>query len=262
MDTNYRSPGEGEIIMKKSGSEMVVQGGVTGAVGQITVNFRVLVYIIALTAIIFYVDAITPLGLTVWILYFIPLILTLYLSWRYAPFFAAGIFLILLGITFFLSPRDTSLLFALVNRVFFLLVLLITAVFIWNHKKSEEIFQKNEERFRCLAESSSDAMVVHIDGKVVYVNRSALVFFGADSREDLVGKDLALLVDPSDLDMVRKIIEDAIQGTPTPVRIVRMIGPGGSGIQVEMLDEKVMWDRTPAVMTIIRDISDLNRSGD
>jgi hypothetical protein len=44
--------------------------------------------------------------------------------------------------------------------------------------------------------------------------------------------------------------------------MVRMIGPGGSGIQVEMLDEKVIWDRTPAVMTIIRDISDLNRPGD
>ncbi len=241
---------------------MVVQGGVPGAFGQITVNFRVLAYIIALTALIFYVDAITPLGLTVWILYFIPLILTLYLSWRYAPFFAAGTFLILLGITFFLSPHDTPLLFAFINRVFFLVVLLITAVFIWNHKESEEIFRNNDERFRCLTESSSYAMVVHIEGKVVYVNRSALVFFGADSREDLVGKDLVLLVDPSDRDTVRRMIDDAMQGNPAPVRAVRMIGPGGSGIQVEMLDEKVMWDRTPAVLTIIRDISDLNQPGD
>ena len=241
---------------------MVVQGSVPGAFGQITVNFRVLAYIIALTAIIFYIDAITPLGLTVWILYFIPLILTLYLTWKYSPFVAAGIFMILLGASFFLSPRDTSPLFALINRVFFLLVLLITAVFIWNHKKSEEIFQKNEERFRCLAESSSDAMVVHIEGRVVYANRSALVFFGADSREDLVGKDLIIFVDPLDRDIVRRIIDDAVQGTPAPVRKVRMTGLGGSVIQVEMLDEKVMWDRTPAVLTIIRDISELNRPDD
>ena len=231
-------------------------------VGQITVNFRVLVYFIALTAIIFYVDAITPLGLTVWILYFIPLILTLFLTWRYAPFFGAGIFIILIGTTFFLSPRDIPLLFAFVDRVFFSLVILMTAVFIWNHKKSEDVFRKNEERFRCLAESSSDAMVVHVDGTIVYVNRSALVLFGADSREDLVGKELTMLVDASDRDLVRRMVDEAMQGTAAPVREVRMTGAGGNGIRGEMLDEKVMWDRTPAVMTIIRDISDLDQSED
>ena len=36
---------------------------------------------------------------------------------------------------------------------------------------------------------------------------------------------------------------------------------GGNGIHVEMLDEKVTWDRTPAVLTIIRDISELDQSG-
>jgi PAS domain S-box-containing protein len=252
----------GGKIMNQSNNETDIAVSSLGSSRQITVNFRVLTYIFALTALIFYVDVVTPLGLMVWILYFIPLILTLYLTWKYAPFFAAVIFVILLGTSFFLSPRDTSLLFALINRVFFLLVLLITAVFIWNQKKNEEIFQKNEERFRCLAESSSDAMVVHIEGKVVYVNRSALVFFGADSREDLVGKELTVLVDPSDRDTVRKMIDDTLLGTPAPVREVRMIGSGGSAILVEMLDEKVMWDRTPAVMTIVRDISELNRPGD
>jgi PAS domain S-box-containing protein len=247
--------------MNQSDHEMDVPGSTPGAVGQITVNFRVLTYIIALTALIFYADVITPLGLSVWILYFIPLILSLYLTWRYAPFFTAGIFLIFLGISFFLSPRDIPLLFAFIDRVFFALVLLITAVFIWNHKESEEVFQKNEERFRCLTESSSDPMVVHSGGKLLYVNRSALVFFGADSRDDLVGKDLPGLVDPLDRDKVERMIDDAMQRTPAPVREVRMIGPGGSGIRVEMLDEKVMWDKKPAVLTIIRDITDLNNSG-
>ena len=221
-----------------------------------------LAYIIALTAIIFYADAITPLGLTVWILYFIPLILTIYLTWKYASFFTAGIFIILLGTSFFLSPRDISLLFAFSNRVFFSVILLIMAVFIWNHKKSEEIFRKNEERFRCLAESSLDAMVVHIDREVVYANRSALVFFGADSMEDMLGKDLTKLVDPSDRDTVTRMIDNAMQRISAPVREVWMMGPGGSSIQVEMLDEIVMWDRTPAVLTIIRDISDMKRPGD
>jgi len=241
---------------------MDVPERISGTVEKITFNFRVLTYIIVLTALIFAVDVITPLGLMVWILYVIPLILTLYLTWRYSPFFATGIFIVLLGTSFFLSPRDITLLFAFINRVFFSLVLLITAVFIWNHKKSEEVFQRNEERFRCLAESSSDPMIVHIDGKMLYANRSALVLFGADSREDLVGKELTGLVDPSDRVKVKGMIDDAMMGTPAPIRKVRMTGSGGDWIQVEMLDEKVMWERIPAVLTIIRDITDLNGPGE
>ena len=248
--------------MNQSDPETDVPGSSSGAIQQITVNFRVLVYIITLTALIFYVDVITPLGLMVWILYFIPLILTLYLTWRYAPFFVAGIFIIFLGTSFFLSPHDIPLLFAFINRVFFSLVLLITAVFIWNHKEIEVVSQKNEERFRCLAESSSDPMIVHIDEKVLYANRSALVLFGADGREDMVGKDLTELVDPSDRDKVMAMTDDAMKGTPAPVREVRLIVPGSGSIQVEMLDEKVMWERTPAVLTIIRDITDLNCPGE
>ena len=56
------------------------------------------------------------------------------------------------------------------------------------------------------------------------------------------------------------MIDEAVQGTAAPVREVRMTGAGGNGIHVEMLDEKVMWDRTPAVLTIIRDISALDQS--
>ncbi len=54
--------------------------------------------------------------------------------------------------------------------------------------------------------------------------------------------------------------DDAMKGTPAPVMEVRLIVPGGDSIQVEMLDEKVMWDRKPAVLTIIRDISGLKSS--
>ncbi len=251
----------GEIIHQVN-TKQKGENRIPGTITKLAVNFRILTYIIALTALIFAIDVITPLGLMVWILYFIPLSLTLYLTWRYSPFVAAGIFIILIGTSFLLSPRDIPLLFALIDRLFFCLVLMITALFIWNHKGSEEVYQKNGERFRCLTESSSDPMIVHIDGKIQYANRSALVLFGADNPEDLVGKDLEGFVKPSERDMVERILTDALQGTPAPVREVLMAGPGQDWIRVEMLNEKVMWDRTPAVLTIIRDISDVDGSGD
>ena len=93
-------------------------------------------------AIIFYVDIITPLGFAVWILYFFPLFLTIYIKWEYAPFCAAGAFIILTFIGLFLSPRDTSMIFALLNCVFFSLMLIVAAYFIYwmIHFTTRELF--------------------------------------------------------------------------------------------------------------------------
>jgi len=93
-------------------------------------NLEIVMYIVLSSAVIFYVDTVTSIGLAVWILYFIPLFLTIYLSWKYAPFLAAGAFIALTFISFLLSPEDTPLLYGLLNRVFFGLVLIVAAYFI------------------------------------------------------------------------------------------------------------------------------------
>jgi len=64
-------------------------------------------YIVISSAIIFFLDTVTPIGLAIWILYLFPLFLTVYISWKYAPFLAAGAFIILSFIDFFLSPSNT-----------------------------------------------------------------------------------------------------------------------------------------------------------
>lgn len=81
---------------------------------------------------------------------------------------------------------------------------------------------------------------------------------GLTAGKTWVGKDLAGLVDPSDRDTVTGMIADTLKGAPAPMRKVRMKGAGGEWVQVEMLDEIVIWDRKTAIMTIIRDISDLD----
>ena len=45
-------------------------------------NLEIVMYIVLSSAVIFYVDTVTSIGLAVWILYFIPLFLTIYLNWR------------------------------------------------------------------------------------------------------------------------------------------------------------------------------------
>ena len=107
---------------------------------------EVITYILLSALLIFYLDIITPLGLVVWVMYFIPLFLTLFLRWKYASYPWAGFFILLIAISFFLSPRDMSELFALVNRVFFTVLLIVTAFFIAQYKQNMENLRNSEER--------------------------------------------------------------------------------------------------------------------
>ena len=94
-------------------------------------TLEIAMYIVISAAIIFYVDCVTALGLAVWILYFIPLLLTMYISWKYAPFLAAGAFILLTFIGYFLSPEGIPMDVELLNRGFFSLVMVIAAFFFY-----------------------------------------------------------------------------------------------------------------------------------
>ena len=57
---------------------------------------RIVAYIVLSTTFIFIIDIITPLGVMIWILYLIPLFLTVSLRWKYAPLVMTGIFILLM----------------------------------------------------------------------------------------------------------------------------------------------------------------------
>lgn len=59
---------------------MVDTGRLTWPVQRRQDFLRIVVYITLATALIFIIDIITPLGVMIWILYLIPLFLTVYLS--------------------------------------------------------------------------------------------------------------------------------------------------------------------------------------
>jgi PAS domain S-box-containing protein len=208
--------------------------------------------IFVLTVVIFYIDIITPLGLTVWVLYLIPLFLTLYIRWKYAPFAAAGVFILLMGASFFLSPSDTPLLFAVLNRVFFSLILAVTALFIWRFGQNVEELRRSEERYRFLTESSPDAKIVYSDGKIVFTNPVGLRMFSARSPDELIGRDIADLVEGSQKDLVSMKLKQAAMGAQIQVPAIRLAPPHGHGITVEMVLGGIIWDGKMAVQVILR----------
>ena len=216
-------------------------------------TLRIVSLILASTFIIFYIDIITPLGLTVWILYFVPLFLTLYWEWRYGPFVGTAIIIILIAASFFLSPQDVSPLFALLNRVFFSLMLIVSSLLIWNHKQYEVSLIRGEERYRNLVEWLPDAIVVYREGTILYVNPAGLHFFGADQKEDLVGRDLLDMIEPDYQQVIRERITQAAIGARMLVPDIPVSRRNGREIRADFSLGDVYWDGKHAILIVARE---------
>jgi len=229
-----------------------MSGAFTRPIRGDTSTMEIVLYILFSTAVIFYIDAITPLGLTIWILYFIPLFLTLFVSWRYAPFVVTGASILLIALSFFISPRDMSIAFALLDRVFFSAMLVMCSFFIWRYKRNVETIRVSEERYRYLTEWSPDAIIVYYEGKISYTNPAGLHLFGAASKEDLLGKDIVDMVQPDERDQVREKIAQAALGARIQLPGTRLARLDGRGIRAETLFGGIIWDGEPAVQIILR----------
>ena len=228
----------------------------TGITPRKRTVLEIVSYIIVSAMLIFYIDASTPLGLMVWILYFIPLFLTLYIRWKYAPFLATGMIIILIGASYFISPRDMSELFALINRVFFSLMLIVLSFFILSYNRNMETLWVNEERYRFMSECSPDAIIVYKEGKILYTNLSGQRLFSAERKEDLMGKDILDLFSPGERDTIRQKISQAIIGARLVLEKVRMLRLDGSDLLVQVSLGKIIWDKEPALLAIIRVATD------
>ncbi len=78
-----------------------------------------------------------------------------------------GVFNILMAISLFLSPRDMSIEYALLDRVFFALILIIASFFIKDYVSNVEGLALNEERYRNLIECLPEGVIVYQQGAIV-----------------------------------------------------------------------------------------------
>ena len=217
---------------------------------------RIVAYIVIATVLIFVFDISTPLGLVNWILYLIPLFLTVYLSWKYAPFVMTAVFIGLMAISLFVSPRDMSIEYALFNRVFFALVLVITSFFIKDYVSNVEGLVSSEERYHTLIDWLPEGIVVYRPkGGVVFVNPAGIRLLGTGDGENLTGDDITRMVDPGFQELFRLRISQAALGARMDLDKVRLIRKDGTEVTVDMILGKASWDKETTVQIVMRNSS-------
>jgi PAS domain S-box-containing protein len=126
-------------------------------------------------------------------------------------------------------------------------------------KLAEAALRESEERYRRLVELSPEAIIVHSEGKFVYVNPAGQRLWGASGPEELIGKPILDVVHPDSRDIARQRSESEELESSTALNEQKHIKLNGEVIHVEVAGIPSAFRGQPAVQAIVRDVTDRRR---
>ncbi|MBN1209793.1 MAG: AAA family ATPase [Myxococcaceae bacterium] len=108
---------------------------------------------------------------------------------------------------------------------------------------------ENEERFRTLIDRSPDAILIHRDGALIFINPAGVVMLGYERAEELRRRRMAELVLPGE----ESALTEALGGGATEIRWLHRTGRQVLG---EVVSFTLGFDGQPAEVSIVRDITE------
>ena len=131
---------------------------------------------------------------------------------------------------------------------------------ITERKKAEVSLKESEERYRQLVDISPDAVLIHREGKIIFMNPAALNLLGASHSYEILGKNVLDYIHPDFREVVRENIEKDLGGDISPPIELHMLRVDGTPVIVEGRGVKTSVDSKPAVQVAIRDITEWKRA--
>ncbi|RJQ32597.1 MAG: PAS domain S-box protein [Actinobacteria bacterium] len=125
-------------------------------------------------------------------------------------------------------------------------------------KKSttEQYPQEAAERYGKLVESSPYAIVIHIDGKVIFANKAAAKMVGVKNIEKHIGRSIYDFVHPDSAQLVKDRMALIQKGKTPPTVEERFVRLDGSSIYAEVTSIPTIYHGEAAVQVIIKDITE------
>ena len=120
-------------------------------------------------------------------------------------------------------------------------------------KSAEETLRRSERRFRRLIEAAPDAIGVSRGARFVYVNPALAALCGRPA-EELVGREIGLVVHPDDREMVvRAYLTLTLEQPPSRPLEYRVVRPDGGVVYVETSSISIEHEGRPALLDFSRD---------
>ncbi|AGB03197.1 PAS domain S-box [Methanoregula formicica SMSP] len=130
---------------------------------------------------------------------------------------------------------------------------------ITERKKTEEIVRASEGKFRSLVEEVPDFILVHRNGKLLFVNRAASESTGY-VHEDLIGRSMLDFIVPEDRERVVTSIEKRLKGEPLIPYEVRILTSTGQERQVIVRGNLIEFEGSPASLNVLTDVTEMRKS--
>jgi PAS domain S-box-containing protein len=124
-------------------------------------------------------------------------------------------------------------------------------------RATEDALQQSGESFRALAENAQDGiMIADEHGFYVYANRRAAEIAGL-TMERLLRANFRELVRPADRQMAEDRFARRLRSEKVPPQYeLPIVRPDGTEVPAEITGARTMWRGRPAVLWIVRDISE------
>lgn len=152
---------------------------------------------------------------------------------------------------------------AFIVSIFLIAVGVLASLYLAIRRRGLAAQAQSEARYRNLIARTPEAIAVHHDGIVLYVNPAAIQLFAARSEQDFIGKPVLDFVHPDCREEVshrRRLHIKSDRNILLPMVTETFLKLDGAVVDVEVYDTVIEFDGAPAVLTIIRDITERRRA--
>ncbi|HEX3282203.1 MAG TPA: PAS domain S-box protein [Pyrinomonadaceae bacterium] len=138
--------------------------------------------------------------------------------------------------------------------------LLVKVARLAERHRAHRALRASEDRYRQLVELSPEAIVIHSEGILRYLNPAAQRLWGAEKPEQLVGRSILDRVHPDYHDTVKERVRQVEEhGSATNLIEQKHVRLDGTVIDVEVAGMPFVLNGEPAVQVVMRDTTDRNR---
>lgn len=125
-----------------------------------------------------------------------------------------------------------------------------------NLKNSETFLKDSEQRYRALIEYAPNAILLHLNGLITYINPAGLALLGAEHPEQIIGRNLLDFIDQNFKNFMKSRTETIYLGTKfVPVAEIKIITLSGKTVEVDCADSLTNIQGKFAGQLIMHDIT-------
>jgi len=128
---------------------------------------------------------------------------------------------------------------------------------ITERKRVEEALQESGMHYRQIVDLSQDMIVIHQQGKIVFINEAGVKLSGASSPDQIIGRSVLEFVPPSRKKIAQERMQSSLaEGEKSPVYEQKLRRFDGTEIDIDVRGMPIHYRGEEAIQFVARDITE------